>query len=172
MVICESGFHSCLDPLDCLNYYDITDSKLAEVELSGATKKHGEDSKRASAEITIKAELTLPDFIKQAVDWTLAHTKGKTQAASGDWSTQAASGDCSKQAASGYGSKVEATGDNAVIASAGRATKAKGAKGTWISLAEYKDQRECIGFATGCIGKKGLKADTWYAAKGGKLVET
>jgi hypothetical protein len=63
-----------------------------------------------------------------------------------------------------------ADGDNSVIASAGAQTRAKGAKGTWISLAEYQDGK-CVGFATGCIGSEGLKPDTYYVAKGGKLVE-
>ena len=56
-----------------------------------------------------------------------------------------------------------------MIASAGFATRAKGCAGTWIALAEYR-AGECIGFATGCIGKDGLKPDTWYVARDGKLV--
>lgn len=39
------------------------------------------------------------------------------------------------------------------------------------SIAEFNNRRECVGFATGCIGKDGLKPDTAYIAKGGKLVE-
>lgn len=30
---------------------------------------------------------------------------------------------------------------------------------------------KCVGFATGCIGKDGLKPNTAYRAKGGRLVE-
>jgi hypothetical protein len=33
---CSSGFHSCLNPFDVLNYYDVT-SKFAIVELNGET---------------------------------------------------------------------------------------------------------------------------------------
>jgi hypothetical protein len=50
---------------------------------------------------------------------------------------------------------------------------AKGAKGVWISLAEYKPvggEYRCCGFATGQAGHKGVPADTWLIAKGGKLV--
>jgi hypothetical protein len=90
-------------------------------------------------------------------------------AASGDSSQLAASGNYSQLAASGYSSRLAASGENSVIAASAPACTAKGAEGTWISLAEFKDGK-CIGFATGCIGKDGLLPDTDYIAKGGKLV--
>lgn len=34
-VICESGFHACTNPLDCWNYYDITNCRYAVVEIGG-----------------------------------------------------------------------------------------------------------------------------------------
>ena len=33
--ICSSGFHACTDPLDVLNYYDVTTSRFALVKASG-----------------------------------------------------------------------------------------------------------------------------------------
>jgi hypothetical protein len=99
-------------------------------------------------------------------------------AASGNSSRLAASGNSSQLAASGYSSQLAASGDysrlaasgeNSVIATSAPACTARGADGTWISLAEFKDGK-CIGFATGCIGKDGLLPDTDYIAKGGKLV--
>ena len=65
--ICSAGFHACGNPLDCWTYYDLTQSRFAEVELSGEQQRHIEDSKIAAAEITIKAELTLPAFITRNV---------------------------------------------------------------------------------------------------------
>jgi hypothetical protein len=247
--LCNSGFHACTKPLDILNHYDLIDSKFAIVEVIKPKKKKGGDTKIATAEITIKAELTLPDFIKNSVDYLINATKSKAssgdytkqassgyraqqassgygakQASSGDYAQQASSGDDAKQASSGYGAKQASSGDGAqqassgdytkqassgdytkqassgdyaqqassgdytkqassgygaqhtcegeksVIASSGRHSQVKGVKGTWISLAEYK-YGECVGFATGCIGKKGLKPDTWYKAQDGKLVE-
>ena len=50
---CSSGFHSCTNPWDVMSYYDIT-SRFAVVELGGKTATHNDDSKIASAEITIK----------------------------------------------------------------------------------------------------------------------
>src|ERR1051325_10807152 len=91
-------------------------------------------------------------------------------ASSGDSATNASSGHYATNASSGHYAKNEAKGEHSVIAAAGANSQAKGAIGTWISLAEYKD-KNCIGFAVGCIGQDGLKPDVWYKAQGGKLVE-
>ena len=263
----ESGFHSCENPFDVWSYYGVHESRFCVVEYGGDVKKGNDDTKLASAEITIKAELNLPDFIKTAVDYLLTATDKKRESgdyaqigssgysakigSSGDYakigssgnyaqigssggsaqigssggsakigssgdcaqigssggSAQiGSSGDCAqigssgdyakigssgnyaqigssggsaqigssggsaKIGSSGDCAKIEAEGENSVIASAGVATKAKGKKGTWISLAEYKDG-VCVGFATGCIGKDGLKEGVWYQAKDGNLCE-
>ena len=63
---CASGFHSCENPFDVWRYYSPHDSKFAEVSVSGKLDRNSDDSKIASAEITIKAELTLPMFISRA----------------------------------------------------------------------------------------------------------
>ena len=76
VVACESGFHACENPLDVWGYYDVIESKFAVVELSGEQARNGGDTKIAAAEITIKAELTLPQFIKSGIDWLLEKTKG------------------------------------------------------------------------------------------------
>ena len=92
-----------------------------------------------------------------------------TNASSGHNATNASSGDSATNASSGDYAKNEASGKNSVIAAAGRNSLAKGADGLWIALAEYGADGTCIGFATGCIGEKGLLADVWYKAEGGKL---
>jgi hypothetical protein len=87
--------------------------------------------------------------------------------ASGDRTQIGASGDWTQIGASGDWTQIEASGKNSVIASAGKDTHVKGAVGTHVAIAEYNDAGECIGFATGKIEK----TDTWYRAKGLKLVE-
>lgn len=52
--ICSMGFHSCENPLDVLNYYDLCESKFALVEVSGKTETHNDDSKICSSKIKIK----------------------------------------------------------------------------------------------------------------------
>jgi hypothetical protein len=91
-------------------------------------------------------------------------------AASGDYSQLAASGNYSQLAASGNYSQLEITGKNGVISASSPNCTAKGVIGTWISLPEFNNKYECIGFASGCVGQDGLVADTWYRARGGKLV--
>ncbi len=91
-------------------------------------------------------------------------------AASGDHARTTARGDYARMAASGNGTKMVAEGRGTVIASAGPFAYVKGKNGTWIALAEFVDG-ECVGFATGCIGKDGLKEDVFYEALDGKLVE-
>ena len=155
---CSRGFHACENPMDVFSYYLIGENgnlaRFARVEQSGKTARHSDDSKIASAEITIKAELKLPDIIKAAVNWMLDSVKT-------DERVQAASGDSSQLAASGK---------NSVIAAASPHCTAIGADGTWISLAEFDSSGKCIGFATGQIGKDGLEPNVAYRAKGGKLV--
>ena len=180
---CRAGFHACENPMDGLEYYPIIGddgslTRFAEVEVSGDASRDG--NKIAAAEITIKAELRLPDFVRRAVNAVIAVTKGKADdhsgndaqlAASGDYAQLAASGDYAKLAASGYGAQVTCEGDNAIFAGSGRRAKVRGNVGTWISIASFGDDGKCNGFGTGCIGQDGLKPDTWYRAENGKLVE-
>jgi len=91
-------------------------------------------------------------------------------AASGYSSKLAASGDYSKLAASGYSSKLEVTGKHSAAAAVAPGCAIKGIDGTPIAICEYDDGKP-VGFVCGIIGQDGLKADTWYRAQGGKLVE-
>jgi hypothetical protein len=161
IVACQNGWHACENPFDVWSYYGPFESRFAEVELSGSLARHSEDSKIAAATITIKAELSLPQFIGRAIAWLIDHTKGKSEGSSGYGAQIGSSGD---------GAKIEATGESAVISSAGSYTRAKGAAGTWMALAEFDDEGKCIGFATGCVGNNEIPAETWLIAKGGKLV--
>ena len=66
---CESGFHSCEYPLDVFSYYAPCESKFAVVKAIGKISKDGDDSKIASAKITVEAEINIPEMVKKAVDW-------------------------------------------------------------------------------------------------------
>ena len=185
---CDSGFHACENPLDVLSYYNLCDSRFAVVEQSGEIDRHAEDSKIASAVITIKAELRLPEFIKSAIDWMLRATQqDKSNTASGDdsqlaasgyGSQLAASGDGSQLAASGYDSKLAASGDGSQLAASGYGSiaiaaslkcKAKTGKNGCVALTWHDGNRYRI--SVGYVGE-GLKSDTWYRlGDSGEFVE-
>lgn len=194
-IACQRGFHACENPMDVFSYYLIADggglARFAQVEQSGEIARHEDDSKIASTEITIKAEIRLPEIVKAAVNWMLdaARSDENVQAASGDYSRLAASGHSSRLAASGYSSRLAASGDSSQLAASGHYSRlaasgknsviaasapnctASGAMGTWISLAEFDGLGNCIGFAAGKIGENGLEPDVAYRASGGKLVK-
>ena len=101
---CESGFHACEYPLDVLSYYSPAKSKFAVVKMSGETSKDSDDTKIASAKITIETEINLPEMVKKAVEWI----KGKV-----DWDTAKVSNTGYQSAATntGYQSAATNTGD-------------------------------------------------------------
>ncbi|MEX4391001.1 hypothetical protein MZA34_02925 [Haemophilus influenzae] len=100
---CESGFHACEYPLDVLSYYSPAVSKFAVVKMSGETSKDSDDTKIASAKITIETEINLPEMIKKAVEWI----KGKV-----DW-------DAAKVSNTGYRSAATNTGDQSTATNTG-----------------------------------------------------
>ena len=114
----EGGFHSCENPLDVWSYYGPATSRFAEVTAAGKiARAENEDTKIASAEITIKAEIKLPDLINWAVQWVLKQTQGSVTsgyrshaATSGHRSHAATSGDGANAATSGYHSHAATSG--------------------------------------------------------------
>lgn len=158
--VCESGFHSCENPFDVLNYYNLTECRFAEVDVFGKIEKHKDDSKIASSDITIVRELTLSEFI--SVVWDYIYNNNKDGAASGDGS---------QLAASGYESQLDVTGPNSVVANIGINGKVKAAKGTWITLAEYDDNYICACVKSAKVDGELIKADTWYMLKNGEFTE-
>jgi hypothetical protein len=186
---CESGFHACENPLDVLSYYDLCDSRFAIVEMSGEYSRHADDSKIASAKISIKAKLSLPQFIGYAIDWVKQacniekpdFSGDKVQAASGDSSQLAASGDSSQLAASGDSSKLAASGDSSKIAASGRSSIAiasaagciaKAGELGCIALTRWVEAEKRYRLSVAYVGENDIKADTFYKLDGqGNFVE-
>jgi hypothetical protein len=115
----DGGFHACEMPLDTWNYYGPATSKFALVEQSGQIARggQGDDTKIASAEITIKAELKLPEIIKRATEWIMA--AAKTNIGTGSYGHAAATGSYGHAAATGYRGHAAATGDSGHAAATG-----------------------------------------------------
>ena len=86
------------------------------------------------------------------------------------------SGDSAKIGSSGDSAQINSTGEDAVIMCAGRKSKAKGKKGSWITLAEWVKDEEKGRYVPICVktervdGEK-IKEDTYYTLKNGEFSE-
>ena len=123
---CNRGFHACKSPMEVWDYYDMLNSRYAEVEQSGKIDKEGNSTKVCSSHIKIKAELKLADIIKVGVEWlkdVTSPSKVKTDGAlndNGDRKKQiGSSGDYTKIGSSGNYAQIGSSGDYAQIGSSG-----------------------------------------------------
>ncbi len=184
---CYKGvMHFYEDPWEVLNHYDLVDgngnlSEFAEVEALGQVWNDGE--KRATNKIHVGAKLGLKGFLKACIDFTLEKTNGtnlsgnSAQIGSSGYSAQiGSSGDSAQIGSSGDYAQINSTGEDAVIMCAGRKSKAKGKKGSWITLAEWVKDEEKGRYVPICVktervdGEK-IKDDTYYTLKNGEFSE-
>ena len=175
VMLCSSGFHFCTNPLDVLNYYDLTESEFAEVESETVDAKDDSDSKCVCKEIKIGVKLGIKGFVNACVEFLLKETKPiDNKAASGDYSQLAASGDSSQLAASGDSSQLAASGNSSIAAGIGIDNMAQGKKGNWIVLAEWIAKNGhyvpvCVKSVK--IDGKRIKENTYYKLQNKKFVE-
>ncbi|EDR4902094.1 hypothetical protein QJ482_00435 [Salmonella enterica] len=111
---CGSGFHACEFPFDVFSYYPPAESRYAETISFGVTDREEEgDTKIASASITIKAELTLPQFIQRGIEWIWSKIDKslEQQIMSGNWSAATNTGNCSAATNTGNCSAATNTGN-------------------------------------------------------------
>ena len=189
--VCASGvMHFCENPFDVLNYYPVVDddcniSEFAEVEALGDVfKKSKNDDKSATNKLHIGAKLNLKGFIKACIDFTFEKTKVESKD-SGDYAKLASSGDYAKLASSGYSAKLASSGDYAKLASSGEDSVvcaagvdsiAKAMIGSWITLSEWKYDRDKDRYVPVCVkteqvdGER-IKEDTFYKLENGEFVE-
>ena len=196
---CNRGFHACKSPIEVLDYYDMLNSRFAEVEQSGKIDEEEKSTKICSSRIKIKAELKLADIINIGVEWLkdiTSPSKIKEDGvlndngyrrkqigssgysaqigSSGDYAQIGSSGDYSKIGSSGYSAQIDSTGEDSVIMCAGNESKAKAKVGSWITLAEWKwsdekNRNVPVCVKTEYVDGENIKADTWYQLKNGKF---
>lgn len=180
---CNQGFHACKSPMEVWDYYDMLDSRYAEVEQSGKIDAGENSTKVCSSRIKIKAELKLADIINIGVEWLkdiTSPSKVKTDGElndNGDRRKQiGSSGNYAQIGSSGNYAKIDSTGEDSVIMCAGNSSRAKAKLGSWITLAEWKwsDEKKrdvpvCV--KTEYVDGDNIKADTWYQLKNRKFVE-
>ena len=127
---CNRGFHACKYPLEVWDYYDMLNSRFAEVEQSGKIDEEEKSTKVCSSHIKIKAELKLADIINIGVEWLkdiTSPSEVKEDGAlsdNGDRKKQiGSSGDSAKIGSSGYSAQIGSSGDYAKIGSSGYSAK-------------------------------------------------
>ena len=130
---CNRGFHACKSPMEVWDYYDMLNSRYAEVEQSGKIEKEENSTKVCSSRIKIKAELKLADIINIGVEWLKDITspskadgvlndngdRKKQIGSSGDSAQIGSSGYYAQIGSSGYSAKIGSSGDYAQIGSSG-----------------------------------------------------
>ena len=159
--LCSKGFHACMMPLDCLNYYHLNDSVYHEVDLDEVDPRRENDSKVCGKKIRIGAQLSIGDIVKASVEYV------KTEA-------RTTTGDGAHSATTGYGAHSEVKGKNTIAAALGIESQARGAMGCWIVLAEYEkkeDVWELCAVKSAQVDGINIKPDTWYQLKNGEFVE-
>ena len=89
----NKGFHSCEAPMDVLRYFPLRDgNRYFTAEAGGEIDRSGAgDSKIASSELTLKAEIGLPGIIKAQMEYT--RKKADAGTSGGDYSNLAGGND-------------------------------------------------------------------------------
>ena len=208
-LVCENGFHACEYPLDCLSYYSPSESVYHEVEQSGKLSKKSDDTKVASTKIKIGAKLSIAGLVEAAIEYTKERVKPEADSddykgassATGDYGASSATGNYGASSATGYCGASSATGNcgassatgykgassaespNSVAVAWGYKGKAKGVKGSFLVLADWKckgnesssyweeDMWELKDAVMVRVDGETIKEDTWYTMVDGKVVE-
>ena len=207
-LVCENGFHACEYPLDCLSYYSPSESVYHEVEQSGKLSEKSDDTKVASTKIKIGAKLSIAGLVEAAIEYTKERAKQKddsdgykgassatgykgassatgdkgASSATGNCGASSATGNCGASSATGYKGASSAESPNAVAVAWGYKGKAKGVKGSFLVLADWKcngnesssywkeDMWELKDAVIVRVDGETIKEDTWYTMVDGKVV--
>lgn len=182
--LCNKGLHFCENPFDVFSYYSPENqSRYAVVEAENVTDEKDSDTKRVAKKLTIKTELNLIGIVKAGMEYIKEHINVEkikekafdesTAATSGNESTAATSGYRSTAATSGYESTAIVEGEDSVAIALGARSKAKGALGCWLILAEWEENDDGMYRKdVKCFKVDGeiIKADMFYMLEDGEAV--
>ncbi len=120
-----SGFHSCKTPLDVFRYFAPNKSRYFVCEAGGIVDEDNEDSKIASSELTLTAEIGIPGLVKAHIDYVKSHTTTEhtdpKQATAGACGA-ATAGACGAATAGSYGAATAGDCGAATAGDRGAAT--------------------------------------------------
>lgn len=150
----DKGFHSCEFPLDVFSYYPPAEgTRLFEVKFGGQVDRDESDSKIASAELTLKVELDLPQFTKKATEYVMARVKKS--------GAKHSKKDFSHASNTGDQSAASVEGKSSVAICTGSASKIKASKGSAAILIHRNDEGEILKVVSGIAGVD-IAPDVWY----------
>ena len=181
--VCHCGMHFCQNPFDVLDYYylvrdDGSFNDFAEVEALADTKTD-DNKKFCTTKLKVGAKLSFAGFVKACVDFIYEKTikdMPESNVDSGDSAQIGSSGDSAQIGSSGYYAQIDCTGHDSVICCAGGESIVKATVGCWITLAEWKYDREkdrdvpvCV--KTEYVDGERIKENTFYKLVNGEFVE-
>ena len=188
---CESGMHFCENPVDILKYYGFVDDSGECAELNDFATVEALDEpvtddgkKYATTKLKVERKLTIHEFASKFAEFTVEKVKeitvqktstntGNYSASTntGDRSASTNTGDMSASTNTGNYSASTVSGKSSIAVAWGKESKAKGAKGCYIVLAEYDEEVNLINARMRKVDGKKIKADTFYTLKDGKVIE-
>ena len=119
------GFHSCKAPLDVFRYFAPNKSRYFACLVGGTVDEDTADSKIASSELELKAEIGIPGLVKAHIEYVKAHTTTEhtdhKQATAGDYGA-ATAGDRGAATAGDYGAATAGDYGAATAGDCGAAT--------------------------------------------------
>ena len=165
------GFHSCKAPLDVFRYFAPNKSRYFACLVGGTVDEDTADSKIASSELELKAEIGIPGLVKAHIEYVKAHTTTEhtdhKQATAGDYGA-ATAGD--RGATTSRGSVTVGVNGTGLVR--GNGVKIRGGLGAILVIAEEEENSyDLAHWKAVVVDGKTVKADTWYKLMNGELVE-
>ena len=189
-VVCRKGMHFCVNPFDVLDHYNLVNedgefNDFAEVESMDECLTD-DNKKYCTKKLKVGAKLSFAGFIKACVNFVIERTTFEEPkiGSSGNYAQIGSSGDSAKIGSSGNYAQIGSSGNSAQIGSsgnyavvmcAGNGSIAKAKKGSWITLAEWKENAEGkwipVNVVTVQVDGEKIKEDTYYKLENGEFVE-
>ena len=171
-VVCRKGMHFCVNPFDVLDHYGLVNedggfNDFAEVEAMDECLTD-DNKKYCTKKLKVGAKLSFAGFIKACVNFVIERTTFEEPKGG-------SSGDSAKIGSSGNSAQIGSSGYYAVVMCAGNGSIAKAKKGSWITLAEWKENAEGkwipVNVVTVQVDGEKIKEDTYYKLENGEFVE-
>ena len=139
-----------------------------------AKPQEGGDSKVATTTLTVGAELSIPELVAAQVEYTVSRAKPVDGSSTSEYQGAAsATGYQGAASATGDQGAASATGEFAVAHADGYGSKARGALGCGLTLAERDAFGTLVGIAAVIVGREydgqTIEPGVWYTLHDGQI---